>query len=70
MISATLSSVVIELFSNYGAKVTSSVSTAMLIPIMTVISGSSGNAGSQASVTVIRGLSLGEFGSKDYRRII
>ncbi|CAF0760576.1 unnamed protein product [Didymodactylos carnosus] len=59
MVSATLSSIVIDQFSNFGASITAGVSTAMLIPIMTVISGSSGNAGSQASVSVIRSITLG-----------
>ncbi len=44
-------------------------STLLLVPIIPVISGTSGNAGSQSAATIIRSLSVGEITTKDYRKI-
>ncbi|MDE6289339.1 MAG: magnesium transporter, partial [Ureaplasma sp.] len=75
MVSATLTSFVIEQFQDWGDKVTqiatsSSLSSILLIPILPVITGTSGNAGSQSVASVVRSLSIGEVTKKEYRKVI
>ncbi len=70
MISATLTSVVINVFQNVGDEVTAGLSTLFLVPIIPVITGTSGNAGSQAAASVIRALSIGEVTNKEYGKVM
>ncbi len=63
MISATFTSVIIN---SYDA----ALATLGLAAFMPMIMGTGGNAGSQASVTIIRGLSIGEIEMGDIIRII
>ena len=70
MISATLTSIVINRFENWGINVTLGLSTILLIPIIPVITGTSGNTGSQASATIIRALAVGEVTPKEYKKVI
>lgn len=70
MISATLTSVVINVFQNVGDDITAGLSTLFLVPIIPVITGTSGNAGSQAAASVIRALSLGEVTNKEYGKVM
>ncbi len=64
MISATFTGIIISSFENALA---AQVALTAFIPM---IMGTGGNAGSQASVTVIRGLSLDELGYSDVFRIL
>lgn len=64
MISATFTGMII---SGFEAALSSCVVLTAFIP---VIMGTGGNSGSQSSVTVIRGLSLGEIGFKDAWRVL
>ena len=75
MVSATLTSFVIEQFQIWGDSVTkivssSSLSSVLLIPILPVITGTSGNAGSQSVASVVRSLSIGEVTKKEYSKVI
>lgn len=63
MVSATFTSVIIN---SYDA----ALATLGLAAFMPMIMGTGGNAGSQASVTIIRGLSIGEIEMGDIIRII
>ena len=64
MLSATFTGIIISSFENALA---AQVALTAFIPM---IMGTGGNAGSQASVTVIRGLSLGELGYSDVIKIL
>jgi magnesium transporter len=64
MLSATFTGIIISSFENALA---AQVALTAFIPM---IMGTGGNAGSQASVTVIRGLSLDELGYSDVFRIL
>ena len=70
MISATLTSIVIDRFENWGISVTLGLSTVLLVPIIPVITGTSGNTGSQSAATVIRALAVGEITRKEYKKVI
>lgn len=70
MISATLTSIVIDRFENWGVTATSGLSTILLVPIIPVITGTSGNTGSQSAATVIRALAVGEVTPKEYKKVI
>lgn len=79
MISATLTQLVIYGFMKFyqsndvdiqsTSKITSILST-LLIPLLPIISGTCGNAGSQSSVMVVRGLSLGEINQKQFAKVL
>lgn len=70
MISATLTSIAISLFQNLGANLTAGVSTALLVPIIPVITGTSGNTGSQSFATTVRLIAIGDVTPKEYRKLI
>ncbi len=70
MIAATLTSFVLDQFQHLGEDLTQGLSTIMLVPLLPVLTGTSGNAGSQASASVIRSLSIGEITKKEYWRAI
>ncbi len=70
MISATLTSIVIDRFENWGISVTLGLSTILLVPIIPVITGTSGNTGSQSAATIIRALAIGEITPKEYKKVI
>jgi len=72
MIGATFTSIVIQQFQNHidFALLATGITTAILIPILPVITGTTGNAGAQTSATVIRSLALGEITSKEYFKTI
>ena len=64
MISGTLSSAII---SGYDAILSQAVQLAAFIPVLT---GTGGNAGSQPSATIIRGMSLGDIRPRDILRVM
>ena len=64
MISGTLSSAII---SGYDAILSQAVQLAAFIPVLT---GNGGNAGSQTSATIIRGMSLGDIRPRDILRVM
>ena len=64
MVSGTLASLVM---SHYQALLTSVV---VLSNFVTILTGTGGNAGSQASTTIIRGMALGEIEVKDTLRVV
>lgn len=75
MISATISQIVLQLFVNvfgsidavnHASYIGNTILTAILIPILPVISGTAGNAGCQSSTVVIRALALNEIDTKQY----
>ncbi len=70
MISATITSFVIDRFQVLGQDLTNGLSTALLVPIIPVLTGTSGNAGSQSSASIIRALSIGDITSREYFRAI
>lgn len=64
MISGTLSSAII---SGYDAILSQAVQLAAFIPVLT---GTGGNAGSQTSATIIRGMSLGDIRPRDILQVM
>lgn len=64
MISGTLSSLVISHYETLLATVMA------LSSFITIITGTGGNAGSQASTMIIRGMALGEIEVKDVLRVV
>ena len=64
MISGTISSAII---SGYDAILSQAVQLAAFIPVLT---GTGGNAGSQTSATIIRGMSLGDIRPRDILRVM
>ncbi len=70
MVAATLTSFVLDQFQNLGETLTQGLSSIMLVPLLPVLTGTSGNAGSQASASVIRSLSIGEITKKEYWKAI
>ncbi|WP_338985245.1 magnesium transporter [Spiroplasma endosymbiont of Diplazon laetatorius] len=80
MVSATLSQIIISLFMEiYGVHDNKEVVdgeninyivTMLLTPLLTVISGTTGNAGSQSSTMIVRALSLKEVETKDFARVL
>ncbi len=70
LIASTLTSVVIDLFQGWGESVTAGISTLVLVPLIPVLTGASGNAGSQSAASVIRALSIGEITPKEYAKTI
>ncbi len=70
MISATLTSIVIDRFENWGMSATLGLSTILFVPIIPVITGTSGNTGSQSAATIIRSLAVGEVTPKEYKKVI
>ncbi len=70
MIGATFTSIVIQQFQNHIDGLFIGLTTAILIPILPVITGTAGNAGAQASASIIRSLALGEITNKEYFKTI
>ena len=78
MISATVSQLVISgFFSLYGVvqhhntySAITYIVTALLVPVLPLVSGTSGNAGSQSATMVIRALSLRQVDIKDYWKVM
>lgn len=79
MISATVSQLVIQSFmsvygvindTNHVVGGITYIVTGLLIPLLPLVSGTSGNAGSQSSTMIVRALSLKEVGLKDYWRVL
>ncbi len=77
MISATFSQIIISVFIKiYHSKSETNISDPsyiimmLLTPLLTVISGTTGNAGSQSSTMIVRALSLKEVETKDYARVM
>ncbi len=79
MVSATLSQLAISAFMNIykisdttydGVNEITYIVTGLLVPVIPLISGTSGNAGSQTSIMVVRGLSIGSIKIKDWYQII
>ncbi|ALD65992.1 magnesium transporter [Spiroplasma cantharicola] len=81
MLSATFSQIIISVFikiyhsksGSQGISDQNSISYIIMIllaPLLTVISGTTGNAGSQSSTMIVRALSLKEVETKDYARVM
>ncbi|MGL4952126.1 MAG: magnesium transporter [Mycoplasma sp.] len=70
MISATMTSVVLDQFQGLSETLTSGISTIILVPLLPVLTGTSGNAGSQASASIIRSLSIGDITHGEYWKAI
>lgn len=64
MVSATFTGIIISSFEDALSKI------AILTAYIPMIMGTGGNAGSQASVTIIRGLSLGDIEVKDILKVV
>ena len=70
MIAAIFTELVINHFSNLMSVQFQSFISAMLLACIPMLMDTGGNAGNQASVTIIRGLSLGDIEFKDLPRVI
>ncbi|WP_426461623.1 magnesium transporter [Mycoplasma hafezii] len=74
MISSTLSQFIIQQFTEISERFIDSiqitVSTAIIVGLIPIISGSAGNAGSQSSTTITRAAALGEIKNKDIKKVI
>lgn len=70
MIASTLTSILLQQFEVLGNDLTAGLSTILLVPLIPVLSGASGNAGSQSAASVIRSLSIGEITKKEYLKAI
>lgn len=70
MLSATLTSIAISLFEDLGSQLTAGLSSALLVPIIPVITGTSGNTGSQSFATIVRAISVGDVTPKEYKKVI
>ncbi|MGZ9762045.1 magnesium transporter [Mycoplasma sp. 394] len=74
MLSATASQFIIQEFTNLSENVIKglgiTVSTAIIVSLIPIISGAAGNAGSQSSTTITRAAALGDFTKKEYRKVI
>ncbi|BBA22642.1 magnesium transporter [Mycoplasmopsis bovirhinis] len=74
MLSATLSQYIIQKFTNISEESINqfgiTVSTAVIVSLIPIISGSAGNAGSQSTTTVTRAAALGEFHNSQYKKVI
>ena len=70
MVAAIFTELVINHFSNLMSVQFQSFISAMLLACIPMLMDTGGNAGNQASVTVIRGISLGEIEFKDLPRVI
>ncbi|VEU70696.1 magnesium transporter [Mycoplasmopsis glycophila] len=74
MISSTLSQFIIQQFTSISETVINSfsitVSSAIIVGLIPIISGSAGNAGSQSSTTITRASALGEIDNNDLRKVI
>ncbi|MGL5640075.1 MAG: magnesium transporter [Mycoplasmoidaceae bacterium] len=71
MIASTFTSIALEQLQGLSESWTGGAfSTLILVPIIPVISGTSGNAGSQTAASIIRSLSIGDIGIKEYKKII
>ncbi|EIE40268.1 magnesium transporter [Mycoplasmopsis canis] len=74
MLSATLSQYIIQKFTNISEESINhfgiAISTAVIVSLIPIISGSAGNAGSQSTTTVTRSSALGEFDKSDYKKVI
>ncbi|WP_322960543.1 magnesium transporter [Mycoplasmopsis cynos] len=74
MLSATISQYIIQKFTNISENSIEqfgiTISTAVIVSLIPIISGSAGNAGSQSTTTVTRSAALGEFSKNDYKKVI
>ncbi|QNM93890.1 magnesium transporter [Mycoplasma sp. Pen4] len=74
MLSATMSQFVIQKFTDISEDVIKglgvTISTAIIVSLIPIISGSAGNAGSQSSTTITRAAALGEIERKDVKKVI
>jgi len=70
MVAAIFTELVINHFSNLMSVQFESFISAMLLACIPMLMDTGGNAGNQASVTIIRGISLGEIEFKDLPRVI
>ncbi|QGZ97535.1 magnesium transporter [Mycoplasma sp. NEAQ87857] len=74
MISATMSQFIIQQFTDLSNSVIDeigiTISSAIIVSLIPIISGSAGNAGSQSSTTVTRAAALGEIDKKDIKKVI
>ncbi|EFF41876.1 magnesium transporter, partial [Mycoplasmopsis alligatoris] len=74
MVSATLSQFIIQQFTviseNFINGLGASLSTAIIVSLIPVISGTAGNAGSQSSTTITRAEALGEIEKKAFKRVL
>lgn len=70
MITSTITSVVLDQFQQLGETLTAGISSLLLVPLLPVLTGTSGNAGSQSSASIIRSLSIGEITKNEYWKAI
>lgn len=66
----TLTTFIIQEFTtNLGNQYLISLSTLLLVPLITAISGTCGNSGSQTSTSIIRAIALGEITKSEYGKV-
>ncbi len=69
MVAATFTAIIIDKFQELGNYQTFGLSALFLVPIIPVITDTSGNAGGQASSSVIIAIAHGEVTPKEYRKV-
>lgn len=67
---ATITTFAIDKFESLGVIYTAGISTAILVPIIPIITDMCGNTGSQTTATVIQAYSLGELKQSDFWRVV
>ncbi|WP_128008641.1 magnesium transporter [Mycoplasma sp. ATU-Cv-508] len=70
MLSSTVASIFIDIFKNVSQLRLGSVLTSALVAIIPVVMDAAGNAGTQTSTLVIRGLAVGDITTKDYLKVV
>ncbi|WP_031488858.1 magnesium transporter [Ureaplasma canigenitalium] len=70
MVSETITAFLIDQFQELGQFITAGLSTLLVAPMIPVMTGTTGNAGSQAAASVIRSLSIGEITTREYWKVI
>ncbi|WP_216083479.1 magnesium transporter [Candidatus Mycoplasma haematohominis] len=67
---ATITTFAIDKFESLGVMYTAGISTAILVPIIPIITDMCGNTGSQTTATVIQAYSLGELKESDFWKVV
>lgn len=70
LFATTLTTLIIDKFEVFGYAWTAGISSAVLVPIIPVITDMSGNAGSQATATIIQALSSNEIKRSDFSKVL
>lgn len=70
LLAATVTTLAIDKFESMGVEYTAGISTAVLVPIIPVITDMCGNTGSQTTATVIQAVASGDIRETDFSKVI